>query len=115
MWVKEMSLQDDIDADVAAIMTALNTAQGAELADTATVDMSQVRAAFVAMQDQINALEARIADLESGGPSPQGPPEVEDASVDLGGFKTASEATTDAASRMADLLISRSNYDGSEQ
>ena len=111
-----MSLQDDVNVQVANIFAGISIAEGETLpgATLVLVDMEQVRAAFNSLQGQINELRGRLHALDGLGESPELPPDVLDveAEADLSAYQTAGGAHLGAFASVVDLLITQSNFDG---
>lgn len=129
-----MSLQDDVNTQVAAIHGHLADAQGATLPDAATVSfnpitdvlatvgeaLGTVSDALTIAADAIDALGGdstalrdKIAEINSGVTAiSDGIAGIEDASIDLSALALAATSHVGASAGLAGLLIDQSNFDG---
>jgi hypothetical protein len=104
-----MSLQDDVNADVATIHAQIATAQAVSLPGSATINLAAVVNALNAAANAIDAQGGNSASLRTAIGQIQNP------TVDLSQLNTAVSSHLSASAGMASLLIDQSNFDGSEQ
>jgi hypothetical protein len=112
-----MSLQDDVNDQVAGIISGMAAAGAVELpaAQTATVtiDFQPVRDALIAVADALDALSgdssgvrAAILGIEN---------QEQEVEISFGDQNTAIAAHLAAGNGMVSLLITGSNFDGQNQ
>jgi hypothetical protein len=104
-----MSLQDDVNNQVAAIHQQLAEAQAANPPNTVVVSFESIR---TALGEAANAIDTLGGDSASLRASIEG---IEDVEVDLLQLNAAMGSHLGASASIVDLLINQSNFDGASQ
>lgn len=99
-----MSVQEDVNAAVEQINDDLSAAQATVLPESITVDMTDVRAAFAAVQAAIQALGASVVI-----------PPIPDKQISIAAIAECASHHINVSAGLIGLLITASNFDGSEQ
>ena len=104
-----MSIQDDVNGDVAAIHSQIAAAQAAVLPNSATINLAPVVSALNAVAAAIDAQGGNSASLRTA------INQIANPTVDLSAYKTAVSSHLSASAGVVGFLIDQSNFDGSQQ